>query len=85
MPGDANVLSVEVKNTATRVESDVGPWTDPIIGIVKHFVELLPPDQSEKILAFLTGTFQEFFDYQKERYKQDVPELPTSVRRSWLR
>ena len=75
--GDAKVLSVAVENTATRVESDVGPWTDPIIGIAKHFVELLPPDQSEKMLAFLTGTFQELSDDRKEWYKQAVIELPT--------
>ena len=76
--GDAKVLSVAVENTATRVESDVEPWTDPIIGIVKHFVELLPSEQSEKMLAFLTGTFQELSDDRKERYKQDVVELPTA-------
>ena len=48
------------------------------IGIIKHFLELLPPDQSEKMLAFLTGTFQELSDDRKERYKQDVVELPKS-------
>ena len=65
-------------NARSRVESDVEPWTDPIIGIVKHFVELLPSEQSEKMLAFLTGTFQELSDDWKERYKQDVVELPTA-------
>ena len=59
-------------------KSDVEPWTDPIIGIVKYFVELLPSEQSEQMLAFLTGTFQELSYDRKERYKQDVVELPTA-------
>ena len=46
----------EDKNAATRVESAVRPWKDPIIGIVKQFVELLPTEQLEKMLAFPTGT-----------------------------
>ena len=48
------------------------------IGIVKHFVELLPSEQSEKMLAFLTCTFQELSDDRKEEYKLDVVELPTA-------
>ena len=78
VPGGAKVLSVAIKNAATWVESAVGPWTDPIIGIIKHFLELLPPDQSEKMLAFLTGTFQELSDDRKEWYRQNVLELPTA-------
>ena len=63
------------ENAATRTELTVGPWKDPIIGIVKHFVELLPTEQSEKRLAFLTATFQELFDDRKDQHKQDVVEL----------
>ena len=77
--GDAKVLSVAVENAATRVESDVEPWTDPIIGIVKHFVELLPSEQSGNMLAFLTGTFQELSDDRKERYKQGHKKIGTAV------
>ena len=57
---------------ATRAESAVRPWKDPIIGIIKHFVEILPTEQLEKILAFLIGTFQELSDDWKDQYKQDV-------------
>ena len=66
------------ENAATRAESAVGLWKDPIIVIVKHFVDLLLTEQSEKMLAFLIGTFQEFSDDRKDQYKQDVVELPTA-------
>ena len=46
----------EDENVGTRVESAFGPWEDPIIGIIKQFVDLLPTEQLEKMLAFLTGT-----------------------------
>ena len=46
----------EDENVGTRVESAVGSWKDPIIGIVKQFVNLLPVEHLEKMLAFLTGT-----------------------------
>ena len=67
-----------LENGAKKTESAVGPWIDPIIDILKHFVELLPPDQSQKMLSFLNGTFQEFSDDQKERYKQDIVKLSTA-------
>ena len=67
-----------LENGATKTESAVGPWIDPIIDILKHFVELLPPDQSQKMLSFLNGTFQEFSDDQKERYKPDIVKLSTA-------
>ena len=68
----------EDKNAATTVESAVGPWKDPIIGIVNQFIELLPTEQLEKMLAFLTGTYQELSDDRKDHYKQEVVELPTA-------
>ena len=49
------------ENAATRVESAVGPWKDPIIGIIKQFVECLPTEQLEKMLAFLTLVETFFF------------------------
>ena len=65
-------MKTTAENATTRAESAVRPWKDPIIGIIKHFVEILPTEQLEKILAFLIGTFQELSDDWKDQYKQDV-------------
>ena len=65
-------MKTTAENAATMAESAVGPWKDPIIDIIKHFVEILPTEQLEKILAFLIGTFQELSDDWKDQYKQDV-------------